>query len=108
MTDLKMISAMREKEIRQLIAKTQKSLDRAPEGKLLIYRHRGYTEYYRRLPDKEKGERRVYIHRQDMELIRAPAQKDYDIRVLKLLKSELEARVLMRIIEECFRVRWQI
>lgn len=91
MTDLNIVLNIKEKEIERLIAETEASLAGAPEGTLLIYRHRGYTEYYKRLPDKEKGERRIYIPRQDMELVRALAQKDYDIRVLKLLKSEQAA-----------------
>ena len=41
MTDLKTILPMQEREIRQLIAKTEESLAKAPEGTLLIYKNQG-------------------------------------------------------------------
>lgn len=75
--------------IEKLINKISLSLKSAPEGTLKITKKRGHTEYARRI---SKGAGKVeYIAKNNGELIRALAQKDYDLKILKDLTARKEA-----------------
>ena len=78
--------------LRSMIVQTEKNLEKAPAGTLIIRKRQGRTEYFHRLPDTpELKERRVYISKENIELARALAQKEYDIKLLKLLKLRIAA-----------------
>ena len=63
-----------------------KALKCSPEGTLNISECRGNVQYYHRTtPDSTKGK---YISKENQQLIRRLAQKDYDAHVLKALKKE--------------------
>lgn len=73
-------------------AKVKRSLANAPEGSLMIYKRRDRFEFYNRLPDTpDRHECRVYIKKDNIELVTALAQKDYDMKVLNVLESAIKA-----------------
>ena len=79
------------KELNGKILELGKAVASAPEGTLIIEKRRGYTEYYQRLSNSpDTPVRKKYITRENLWLVRALAQKDYDIRLLKVLKARLE------------------
>lgn len=76
-----------------------KALKRAPEGTLNISESHGNVQYYHRTtPDSSKGK---YISKENQQLIRRLAQKDYDVHVLKALKKE--QRLLKTVLTELER-----
>lgn len=78
--------------LNELIGKTEKSLEKAPQGTLKIEKRNGHIYYYCRLPGSD--EKKVYIPKNDHALAAALAQKDYDTKLLKNLyarKKALEA-----------------
>lgn len=75
--------------IEKLIKKTSLSLENAPEGTLKIIKKQGHIEYARRI--QGGAGRAKYISKSDQELIKALAQKDYDLKVLKNLTARLAA-----------------
>lgn len=76
-----------------------KALKCSPEGTLNISECRGNVQYYHRTtPDSTKGK---YISKENQQLIRRLAQKDYDAHVLKALKKE--QRLLKTVLTELER-----
>lgn len=76
-----------------------KALKRAPEGTLNISESHGNVQYYHRTtPDSTKGK---YISKENQQLIRRLAQKDYDVHILKALKKE--QRLLKTVLTELER-----
>lgn len=69
--------------IEKLIAETAESLDNAPEGTLKVIKKSGHIEFAQRL--SEGGGAVKYIPAGSESLIRALAQKDYDMKVLRNL-----------------------
>ena len=67
----------------ELISKTQTAIDNAPEGTLRICQRNGRTYYYHRLSGSK--ETAVYIRKENLNLARRLAQKDYDMKLLKNL-----------------------
>ena len=64
-------------------------LQKAPEGTLRVSRSKGKVQYYhRRMPSERKGK---YIRKEDEFLARALAQKEYDIRMVGILRREMKA-----------------
>lgn len=70
--------------VNKLIQQTQTALESAPPGSLIIKRNKGYVQYYRRMPGAAGNA--IYLPRSEIILIRALAQKDYDKKVLKILR----------------------
>ena len=76
-----------------------KALKCSPEGTLNISECRGNVQYYHRTtPDSTKGK---YISKENQQLIRRLAQKDYDVHLLKALKKE--QRLLKTVLTELER-----
>ena len=73
--------------LENLIRKTQRSLEKAPDGSLKIDTSSGRIKYYRR--PSGSNTHPVYIPKKNMDLAAALAQKDYDEKVLRLLKKKL-------------------
>ena len=75
--------------LQRLIKEKKKSLEKAPEGSLIVTDTRGRARYYCILP----GERGIgtYLGRKDLEKVRALAQKSYDQKVLRAAEQELKA-----------------
>ena len=88
-----------EKEKAQInaeILRLENSIAAAPEGTLKFLSRRNHIEYYQRLPDiPGMPERKIYIKKSNMELAKALAQKDYDKKVLNILKKK--SKVLEKI-----------
>ena len=74
------------KEAEYLITKAEKSLKKAPEGTLVLSQSNGTLQYYH----KTKGEQKKgdYISTKNRRLILALAQKDYDLRFIKVMKKQ--------------------
>lgn len=76
---------LRVKKLESMIEKTEKELAKAPQGSLTVRQHKGHREYWHR----QSGKRDVYLSkRNNTELLRVLAQKDYDRKVLKLMKQQ--------------------
>lgn len=80
-----------QKEIDQLTVlmdKVDRELEDAPEGTLAVYKRKSSSEYYQRLPNTpDKKNQRIYIPRGNLDLARELAQKEYNLKLKKLLKE---------------------
>ena len=74
------------KELNVLQKNIEKSLKKAPEGTLNLSSSNGTSQYYHKTQKNEKKGK--YIEKGNVKLIKALAQKDYDLRMLK----EIEIR----------------
>ena len=87
-------------ELERIIQQLKQNLCTYPEGTLQINRSNGSIQYYRRncrqLSPVETPIRRQYIRKEQQELVRNLAQKDYDQRLLKILENRLKAASKMR------------
>lgn len=76
-------------ELNAALEKKQKELEEMPEGHLRIAQTSHKPQYYHYIDPKDfKG---VFIPRSKDDFARKLAQKDYDQKVLKLLKNEINA-----------------
>lgn len=74
------------KEAEYLISKAEKSLKKAPEGTLVLSQSNGSAQYFHKTRNEQKkGE---YISTKNRKLITALAQKDYDLRFIKVMKEQ--------------------
>ena len=74
------------KEAEYLITKAEKSLKKAPEGTLVLSQSNGSAQYFHKTKNEQKkGE---YISTKNRKLITALAQKDYDLRFIKVMKEQ--------------------
>ncbi len=80
----------RVRELDEVIRRANKSLQKAPEGSLVIFHAGGRRQCYQSLgTDPETGKKkRRYLRKEEEPLIRRLAQKDYDMRVLKAAGEE--------------------
>lgn len=69
----------------KIIGKTEKSLAKAPEGSLRVSCSQKTVQYYIRRDSRDTNG--VYIKKKDMDIAKALAQKDYDLRLLAAAKS---------------------
>lgn len=87
-------------ELEKIIQQLKKNLCTYPEGTLQINRSNRSIQYYHRncsqLSLKETPLRRQYIRKEQQELVRNLAQKDYDQRLLKVLENRVKAARKMR------------
>ena len=80
---------VRQKLLLGLKETKEKAINKAPDGTLHIHRKKKKVEYYHR--DGEKKATGRYIRKNNMELAKQLAQKDYDIKILKSINKELNA-----------------
>lgn len=98
--------------LQQYLITAQTSLSEKPEGKLLICKNRSHDQYYCKPTPKEN--KRVYIPKTNLSLIKNLAQKDYDllfIRTVEKLALETENlinRNLCRDIHELYQTLAQV
>ena len=88
-------------ELDDLQKKIEKSLRRAPEGTLNLSTANGSSQYYHKIQRHEKKGK--YIEKGNSKLIKALAQKDYDLRMLKeveVRKKNLQ-KIRMNFPEKC-------
>ena len=89
MEELRTILEKRKEYLLQIKRQKEKSLAKAPEGRLRVCSRKGKPQYYRRSDSQDlKGE---YIKKNDHRMVMALAQKDYDQKVLKAGEEELQA-----------------
>lgn len=74
------------KELITLSGEIEKELERSKEGSLHVVMRGDYCMYYHRKSPKEKSG--TYIKKRNMDLAKALAQKEYDMTVLKQIKTE--------------------
>ena len=78
----------RKEYLENLIKAKEKSLESAPAGRLRTSSAHGSTSFYCLKGPKDTSGK--YLPKKDMQFIRALAQKDYDRKILKSGKAELE------------------
>ena len=64
------------KKIRKLKPIVEKSLKKVPEGSLVVSQSHGITQFFQKTEKKQRKGR--YIKKNEKDLIRALAQKDYE------------------------------
>lgn len=75
------------KDLKQLIQEIQKRVQTAPQGHLKVCKNAGYTEFYF---IKEQGQSKgVYIPNKKRDFAAQLAQKDYDLKLIKVLEKEI-------------------
>lgn len=74
------------RELEELIIKAEKSLKKAPEGSLVLSCSNRKTQYYHKTEQTQKKGK--YISLKNNKLISALAQKDYDMRFLKMAREQ--------------------
>ncbi len=78
---------IRSDELESIRKKLQHNLQKAPEGQLRIkQRGKNYHYFHRTNPDENLGK---YIRRENIQLAKALAQRDYDMKALKTTEKEL-------------------
>ena len=76
-------------EINELLESKLKTIKTAPKGTLRVSKSNNVVQYYHKTDStKENG---LYIPKKNLQLIKALAQKDYDITLIQHLKKEAEA-----------------
>lgn len=87
------------KNLTMLIAKAEASIKKAPKGKLILSCSKGAVQYYHKTDSTQK--RGTYIPKKNEKLIRALAQKDYDIRFVDaLIKQKSTILKIMKLLPE--------
>ncbi len=89
MNEIQTMLDAREKYLTQLLKEKERALKKAPEGSLRISNKGNIYQYYQRTNPKDHTG--TFIRREDMELARKLAQKDYDEKVLRASEKELDA-----------------
>ena len=86
----KLKKQLQEEKIRleKILKTTEERLVDAPEGKLRIGKCQGTVQYYHRR--KDTSNTGSYISKNEMELVKALAQKQYDERIVKLARKRLQ------------------
>ncbi len=74
------------KQMNRLISEVEKSLKKAPKGSLVLSKSNGVTQYYHKTGSAQK--KGIYISSKNKKMISALAQKDYDLRILELIKKQ--------------------
>ena len=74
------------KELDEYVVRAKKSLKKAPEGSLVLSKSNGTTQYYHKTESGQKKGK--YISTKNSKLICALAQKDYDLRFVKVMKEQ--------------------
>ncbi len=77
----------RHSEISEILNELEKSLDKAPPGKIHVVKSTKRTQFYLRSDSSDKSGR--YISKSDETTIKTYLQKSYDEKVSKLLNAEL-------------------
>ena len=77
----------RMKELRNMIRQKNQALKSAPEGFIKAVKHGKGVQYY--LTKKETGKQKTYLRKQEIDIARRIAQRDYDQAVLRASKEEL-------------------
>lgn len=86
MKEMKKALLKRVKELDSLIPKVEKSLKKAPEGTLVLSQSNGTVQYYHKTESTQKKGK--YILAKDRNLVATLAQKDYDLRFLKVINEQ--------------------
>nr|MBQ8253113.1 hypothetical protein [Lachnospiraceae bacterium] len=74
-------------ELKIIAEKAKKRLAGAPEGNLRVAKKRGKPEYYY----KTKHDKERYLKKEEKQLVRALAQRDYDRKVVKNTEERIKA-----------------
>ncbi|SFH92413.1 hypothetical protein SAMN04487830_1134 [Pseudobutyrivibrio sp. OR37] len=76
----------RKNGIDNLVDRLKLELDNAPDGSLRITNRKSYVQYYWRKDAKDTNG--AYIHKEDMDIAKALAQKEYNKKLLKCALKE--------------------
>lgn len=89
MTNLKKVLEKNLKELEVLRIKVKKSLDKSPEGTLVLSSSNKTIQYFHKTDKKQKKGK--YILKHNEKLISALAQKDYDRDLLQMIEKEIKS-----------------
>lgn len=92
---LKKVLTKHLKELKQIKGKAERALKKAPEGKLILSRSNGSTQYFWKTDSIQKKGR--YLDKKSRKLAVALAQKEYDQNLLK--EIEKREKKISRILE---------
>ena len=86
----------RSSQLEKLITVLQERADKAPEGTLCIKHRNNSDEYYRQFSfekgcEEKRGRKRIYISKEDMDTVRALAQKTYEADLLRAAEKQYAA-----------------
>ena len=84
-----------------VIEEKKTSLKSCPDGSLQINKCKGTTQYYCNL---KGGRGKIYLKKSEEEMIRALAQKDYDLRVLRAAIRERDSIISAAKRFDCIKV----
>lgn len=78
-------------DLRKIVESCEKNLQEAPKGTLRIANRGGHPQYFHVLDElKNQRPQGKYIKRQDMDIVKLLAQKEYDSRLLRAAKKQLK------------------
>ncbi len=76
-------------ELKKIAKETERSLTKAPDGKIRIVKEKDHAKFYLRTDPSERSG--TYISKSDAEKIGVYTQKSYNQKLVKLLKKEINA-----------------
>ena len=80
--------AEREKMLKQLIKKNSLTISKAPDGTLKAKKHGKGFQYFQYISGEKSGE--IYLKKNQFDLAKLLAQKEYDSKVLNCAQTELK------------------
>lgn len=83
---LKLVAGLTKDSLTKIAEEKRRSLQKAPEGYLLIRNKENRFQYYH----VKEGKNGKYLRKKQENIAKALAQKSYDERILKLVEQELE------------------
>ena len=86
------------RQLQKILADAQKRLANAPEGMLRVKKKRKGAEYYYKAKDDRSSINGRYMKKNEFNLAKALAQRDYDLRVVK--RAEERIRSIYRFLEQ--------
>jgi len=83
---IKLLLAKKIQSLNYLHSRVMKSLNRAPEGTLILSKSNGSIQYYHKTDSSQK--KGSYINKKERKLAARLAQKDYDLQILKEIEKQ--------------------
>lgn len=92
MDDLKRLLLQEKQKLQEVLRNAEEEWKRMPEGGLTIAKKKGHTEYYHNSKSAGNAKNSLhYIKKNELQLARDLAQKDYDRKILQSVMPRLQA-----------------
>lgn len=86
---IKQLLISKVEDLNRLHSKAEESIEKAPEGSLVLSNCKGTVQYYHKTEREQK--KGTYISKKRKKLIKELAQKEYDIQFLKEIERQKKA-----------------